>query len=179
MTSWTAPKTYTAGSALTASELNTHTRDNLLHLYERVVGYSPTMSSDQTRDNSAFGNVTELTFPVASGKNYGIIGAGTWKHSSTAGGLILGFDHPGGNCRGLFEYTGETSTTSNTRDWVTAIDTGSGVATAQASDSVYAWWIPVLRYQCTSSGTFALRFARNTGGIVTLQAGSSLFVTSD
>jgi len=178
MTSWTAPKTYTAGSALTASELNTHTRDNLLHLYERVVGYSPTMSSDQTRDSSAFGNVTELTFPVASGKNYGIIGAGTWKHSSTAGGLILGFDHPGGNCRGLFEYTGETSTTSNTRDWEQAQDTGSGVATVDTSGARRIC-VAHGRHQATASGTFQMRYARNTTGSVIVHAGSSLFVTSD
>ena len=179
MASWTTPKTWTAGSALTAAELNTHARDNLTHLYERVVGYAPTMSIDDTRDNVTFETVTGLTFPVAAGKNYGIIGAGTWKHSSTAGGLVLGFKHPGGNCRGLFEYTGATSTTSNTRDWSTVQDSGSGVSNANAADTVYAWWIPVLRYQCTVSGTFELRFKRNGGGITTIQAGSSLFVTSD
>ena len=179
MTSWTAPKTYTAGSALTASELNTHTRDNLLHLYERVVGYSPTMASDSPARNSAtFADLTGLSFPVANGKNYTWIFIATWEHSSTSGGPVFGFTHAGGNCVGLFEYTGESSTSSDTRDWEQAQDTGSGVATVDTS-GVRRICVAHGRHQATASGTFQMRYARNTTGSVIVHAGSSLFVTSD
>lgn len=36
MTSWTTPLTWTDGSTPSASNLNTHVRDNMLHLYENL-----------------------------------------------------------------------------------------------------------------------------------------------
>ncbi len=183
-TAWTSPKTYTSGAALTASELNTHQRDNLLHLYERVVGYNPVMSADSASRNSAtFADIVgatgaALSFPVASGKNYTFMFIATWTHSTTTGGPIFSFDHPGGTARALFEYTGEVTNESDTRNWVTSIDGGSGVATTDTVD-IARICVAHGRYDCTTSGTFAMRYARNTAGSITVQAGSSLFVTSD
>lgn len=180
MTAWTSPKTYTAGAALTAAEKNTYERDNMLYLYERVVGYNPTTSSDLTRDNSAFATITGLTFPVAAGKNYTFIFVATWEHSTTGGGPIFSFDHPdtGTAAVALFEYTGETSSTSDLRDWVNAKGTGTGVATADAAAGKRIC-VGHGRYTCSTGGTFSMRYARNTGGTLTVHAGASLFVTSD
>jgi hypothetical protein len=182
MTAWTTPKTWVADDGLTAAELNEQVRDNTLHLYERVVGYNPTTSSDDTVNSGTFKNINggTLSFPVAAGKNYTFIFIGTWEHSSTGGGPIFGFDHPdsGTACVALFEYTGETSSISDTRDWVNAKASGTGVATA---DSAAAKRICIGhgRYICSTSGTFYMQFARNTGGTSTIHAGASLFVTSD
>jgi hypothetical protein len=177
MTSWTTPKTWSAAT-LTSAELNTHVRDNLSHLYERVVGYAPTTSSDVTRASATFADLDVLSFPVATGKNYTFMFIATWSHSNTGGGPIFSFDHPGGNARALFEYTGETSNISDLRDWVTSIDGGAGVATVDTID-VARICVGHGRYTCTSSGTFKMRYARNTTGTLTVQAGASLFVTSD
>jgi hypothetical protein len=35
---WTTPKTWIAGSVLTAAEMNTHVRDNLSYLYDQIGG---------------------------------------------------------------------------------------------------------------------------------------------
>jgi len=153
-------------------------RDNTLHLYERVVGYAPTTSGDVTRNSSSFADLDVLTFPVASGKNYTFIFVCSWEHSSTSGGPVFSFNHPGGTVRALFEYTGESSSISDTRDYVNSSDTGSGVATVDTGGAS-RMCIGHGRYTCTSSGTFAMRYARNTTGTLTVHAGASLFVTSD
>lgn len=178
MTAWTTPKTFSAGSALTAAELNENLRDNTLHLYERVVGYAPTKSSDETRASASFADIDDLSFPVASGKNYSFIFIATWEHSSTSGGPIFSFTHAGGDCVALFEYTGESSSTSDLRDWVNSQDGGSGVATVDSAN-VRRICIAHGRYLASGSGTFSMRMARNTTGTLTVHAGASLFVTSD
>lgn len=178
MTAWTTPKTFVSGSALTAAELNEQLRDNTLHLYERQVGYSPTMSADVTRAAATFANLSNLSFPVASGTNYSWIFIATWENSSTSGGPIFSFTHAGGNGIGLFEYTGETSDTSDLRDWVQSQDGGSGVATVDTAN-VRRICVAHGRYNATGSGTFQMRYARNTAGTLTVHAGSSLLVTSD
>lgn len=178
MATWTTPKVYVAGNALTAAELNTYLSDNTTYLYDRVVGFYPTTSADVTRASSTFATLDVLTFPCVSGKNYTWMFVATWTHSNVGGGPVFGFNHPGGNARALFEYTGETSNISDTRDWVTATDSGNGVATVDTID-VARIVVAHGRYTCTSSGTFQMRYARNTTGTLTVQAGASLFVTSD
>lgn len=178
MASWTTPKTWVAGSPVTAAELNSHLRDNLTYLYARDVGLSPTKTSDQTRNSAVFADIDDLTFSVTSGKNYSFHAIITWTHSSTSGGPIISFNHPGGTCRMMGDYSGETSNTSSLREWVTTTDGGSGVATVDTVDTA-RMFVADARYTCTSSGTFAMRVARNTTGTTTIQAGASLFVTSD
>jgi hypothetical protein len=178
MASWTSPKTWSAGSPVTAAELNTHLRDNLTYLYDRDVGLSPTKSADQTRNSAVFTDITDLTFSVTAGKNYTIIAVITWTHDNVGGGPIISFNHPGGTARLLVEHTGETSSTSSLREWITTNDGGSGVATVDTIN-VARITTGFGRYTCSSSGTFAMRVARNTTGTTTIQAGASLFVTSD
>jgi hypothetical protein len=179
MTSWTAPKTFTAGSALTASELNTYLSDNTLHLYERVVGYAPTQSSDQTKSNTTWSDITDLTFPVASGKSYTVIGVLRWSHSTNGAGdgPGFGYNHPGGTTSFLFEYTGNGSATGIFRDYQAVVDSG----VVSQNDTAGSTRLCIIHgvYKATASGTFAMRMKRFSAGTLTLVAGSSLFVTSD
>jgi hypothetical protein len=138
---------------------------------------SPTKASDQTRDSTDFVDITDLTFPVVNGTAYTAIVVITWAHANASGGPVFSFNHPGGTCRMLIEHTGETSSTSSTKEWITTNDGGSGVATVDTIN-VARMSIGYIRYSCTADGTFAMRFARNTTGVLTVQAGASLFVTS-
>lgn len=138
---------------------------------------TPTKASDQTRDSAVFADIDDLTFPVVSGTAYSVIAMITWSHASASGGPVFSFNHPGGTCRMLIEHTGEASSTSSTKEWITTTDGGSGVATVDTIN-VARMSIGYIRYSCTSNGTFAMRFARNTTGVLTVQAGASLFVMS-
>lgn len=178
MATWTSPKTWVAGSPVTAAELNTHLRDNLTFLYDRDVGLTPTLSADVTRNSAAFANLTGLSFSCEAGKNYGIVGSIMWTHSSTSGGPIFSWTDPGGVTSVLFDYTGETSSTSSTRDWVASDDGGTGVATVDSADTRRFCRL-FGTYECDTSGTWTIRYARNTTGTLTVRKGSSLFVTSD
>lgn len=178
MASWTTPKTYADSVALTAAELNTYQRDNLQYLYDRVGTQSAVLSSDVTKSSASFSDLTGLSFTCTSGKNYLVQGFLTYEHSTTTGGPIISFSYPSGSARGGFIYAGESSTTSADRDWVTTIDGGSGVATAAASGTPYGIELNI-RYQCTGSGTFTLRIARNTAGTTTIHKGSGITIVSD
>jgi hypothetical protein len=179
MTTWTTPPTFVAGAALTAAELNTYVRDNTTYLYDRVVGYNPTKSTDQTKTNATFATITDLTFPVANGKNYTVVAVLKWSHSTAAAGdgPGFGYDHPGGTTGFLFEYTGNGSSTGMFRDWQNATDAGI----VSQNDSAGASRICIIHgtYQASASGTFSMRFKRFNAGTLTVYAGSSLFVTSD
>lgn len=180
MTSWTTPKTFVAGDALTAAELNEQLRDNTLHLYERVVGYAPTQANDQTKAATSYSDISDLTFPVASGKNYTVIGVLRWTHSTANGssdGPGFSYNHPGGTTSFLFEYTGNSSPTGIFRDYQSAVDS----AVVSLNDSAGANRLCFIHgvYTASSSGTFAMRMKRFNSGTLTLKAGSSLFVTSD
>lgn len=178
MTTWTTPKTWSAAK-LTSAELNEQLRDNILYLYERVVGYNPTQSVDQTKNNTTYNDISGLTFPVTSGKNYTILGAIKWSHSTAAAGDGPGFslNHPGGTVGLLFEYTGAGSSTGIFRDWQNSTDS----AVVSQNDSAGASRICRITgtFQATSSGTFAIRLKRFSAGTLTVSKGSSLFVTSD
>ena len=175
---WTTPKTWSAAT-LTSSELNTHVRDNLDYLYARVTGYAPTQSVDQTKAATSYSDISDLTFPVTSGKNYTVIGVFRWQHS-TAGagdGPGFGYNHPGGSTSFLFEYTGNGSSTGIFRDFQASTDSAS----VSQNDSAGANRMCIIHgtYSCTVSGTFAMRMKRFSAGTLTLVKGSSLFVTSD
>lgn len=179
ITSWTSPKTFVAGDPLTAAELNEQLRDNTLHLYERVVGYAPTKSGNQTIASTTYASITDLNFPVTSGKYYTVLGVLKWSHS-TAGagdGPGIGYDHPGGGTTFLMEYTGNGSSTGIFRDAQAAVD--SAVVSQNDSAGANRLCRVMGTYSCTVSGTFTMRFKRFSAGTLTVYAGSSLFVTSD
>lgn len=139
------------------------------------------LSSDVTTSSGSFGDLTGLSFTCTSGKNYNFEVVLTYEHSDTSGGPVIGFNHPGGTCHMLINYSGETSATSTDTEAQNGTDgTGgsAGVATVNGAGSTYfirAWG----RYACTSNGTFTLRHKRNTAGTLTIHKGSSLKVVSD
>lgn len=179
MATWTTPPTFVAGNALTAAEMNAYVRDNPQYLYDRVVGYSPTKSTDQTKAATTYSDITDLTFPVVSGKNYTVLGVLKWSHSTAGAGDGPGFsyNHPGGSTGFLFQYTGNASSTGIFRDW----QNGTDSASVSQNDSAGASRICIIHgtYQASGSGTFAMRLKRFSAGTLTVYAGSSLFVTSD
>ena len=139
------------------------------------------LSSDVTTNSATWADLTGLTFPCDSGKNYSFELILTYESSSTSGGPQVGFNHPGGDCRMLVDYQGETSATTTTTEAQTGTDGSGGaggVATANTGGAVY-FIRAVGRYQCTSSGTFAIRMKRNTAGTVTFHKGGHLRVVSD
>lgn len=139
------------------------------------------LSSDVTTSSASWADLTGLTFSCESGKVYSFELVLTYESSSTSGGPVVGFNHPGGTCRMLVDYQGETSATTTTTEAQTGTDgTGGsgGVATANTGGAVY-FIRAVGRYQCTSSGTFAIRMKRNTAGTVTFHKGCLLRVVSD
>lgn len=178
---WTAVKTYIAGSALTAAELNTYigTDGSMQYLYERVTGFNPVQSVDQTKAATSYSDISDLTFPVASGKHYYVTGTFRWQHSTAGAGDGPGFsyNHPGGSTTFLFEYTGNGSAVGITRDAQTAVDS----AVVSQNDSAGANRMCNFHgtYTCTISGTFAMRMKRFSAGTLTLVAGSAVRVTSD
>lgn len=144
----------------------------------RINNMSLTLSANVTTSSGTFSDLTGLTFACTSGKNYTIEVILTYDSSSTSGGPVVGFNHPGGTCHMLIIYSGETSATSQDVEAISATDTGTGVATANTAGANYfirAW----VRYQCTSNGTFALRIKRNTAGTQTFHKGSGMRVVSD
>lgn len=66
---WTTPRTWAAGELVTAALLNTHVRDNLLHLFGRPYGfvlYTP--AANYTRTSAVFADVdaTNLSLSVTT-----------------------------------------------------------------------------------------------------------------
>lgn len=135
-------------------------------------------SADVTVASGSYADLTGLSFPVTNGKNYNFSVIGTYQHSTTTGGPILAFSQPGGSCRMLVQYAGETAPDSFITEAQATNDGGTGVATAQVANTRYfirAWGV----YQCTGSGTFKLRIARNTAGTATFEKGFLLSVAND
>lgn len=178
MATWTSPKTWTAGAALTAAELNEQLRDNTQYLYDRYVDRNLILSSAITTSSGSFGNATGLSFAVTDGKNYSILALLWYSHSTDTGGPAFGFDHPGGNCNMFATYGGESSNTSQDHEWENSTDTGAGVATAEVADRRYFVRIQ-FNYNCDTSGTWSLRWKRNTAGTAMLHAGATLIINSD
>ena len=178
MTSWTAPKTWTGSSALTAAELNEQVRDNTLHLKEQLTGHVAILSSDFTTSSSTFTNLTGLSFSCTSGVNYNIQVFLTYKHSSTSGGPVIAANHPGGGLLQFMVYSGDTSAVDSVVTQVDATDSGAGIPTVDTANAVRVirGWV---RYQCTATGTFSLRAKVNTAGTLTVEKGSAMTIAND
>lgn len=70
MTTWTTPKTWTA-TTLSVSDMNTHVRDNLNHLYERAATYSVYKSADESLNTSTtLQNDDALLWAVAANERW-------------------------------------------------------------------------------------------------------------
>lgn len=147
----------------------------------RINNLSLVLSADVPTSSASWADLTGLTFACTSGKNYSFELALTYESSSTSGGPVVGFNHPGGTCHMLVDYYGDTSATVSQTEAQNGTDgTGgsSGVATANTGGANY-FIRATGRYQCTSTGTFAIRMKRNTTGTVTFHKGCLLRVVSD
>ena len=138
-------------------------------------------SADVNTSSATWADLTGLTFPCDSGKNYAFDLTLTYESSSTSGGPVVGFNHPGGTANMLIEYYGDTSATVSQTEAQNGTDgTGGGAGVASANTGGATYFIRARgRYQCTSSGTFAIRMKRNTAGTVTFHKGCRLSVVSD
>lgn len=139
------------------------------------------LSSDVTTSSSSWADLTGLTFPCDSGKVYAFDLTLTYESSSTSGGPVVGFDHPGGTCHMLIDYFGDVTATAAQTEAQNGTDGtggGSGVASANTAGANY-FILARGRYQCTANGTFAIRMKRNTAGTTTFHKGSALRVVSD
>lgn len=63
---WTAPRTWVAGEVVTAAQLNTHLRDNLLVLSDPWASWTPSWTA--TSVNPAIGNGTLIGRVIQTGK---------------------------------------------------------------------------------------------------------------
>ena len=136
------------------------------------------LTGDVSKATSSWSNITGLTAPVVNGRRYLVRAIVGWSQSSTSGGIRIGVDHPGGQFRALVRFTGETAADALINEWHTTTDDGSGVATADTANvprlvTIEGWYV------CTSSGTFALRYYRNTTGTATVQEGSGFTLIAD
>lgn len=147
----------------------------------RINNLSLVLSADVTTSSASWADLTGLTFACTSGKNYSYTLILTYESSSTSGGPVVGFNHPGGTCHMLIDYYGDTSATvsqTEAQNGTNGTGGSSGVATANTGGANY-FIRAVGRYQCTSTGTFAIRMKRNTTGTVTFHKGCLLRVVSD
>lgn len=139
------------------------------------------LSSDVTTSSSSWADLTGLTFPCDSGKVYSFELVLTYESSSTSGGPVVGFNHPGGTCHMLIDYFGDVTATAAQTEAQNGTDgTGGGSGVGSANTAGANYFIKAVgRYQCTANGTFAIRMKRNTAGTMTFHKGGCLRVVSD
>jgi len=129
------------------------------------------MGSDVSKTGSSFSDVTGLTFAVTNGKRYNVRLSGAYTVGGTSTGLSLGFNSPGGTTRLFVRIYGNGGATTAATEVLSTTDTATGTSTTD-STSVRMWELWGI-YQCTSDGTFAIRYNRNgTSTTVTIYAGS-------
>ncbi len=117
-----------------------------------------------------------MSFPVTVNVDYGFRFTGTYSSANAGTGIAIGFalqDGATGNERGMSWIYGETSPTSEQRDWQDSDDNGGTGTSGVDSVDTARLWILEGRFQCTASGTFMLRFKRQGANhAITIQAGS-------
>ena len=78
MPDWTTPKTWETGEAVTASDMNTHIRDNVDHLHTRMENtdeYTLNEGSDYTTTSTSFVDVdaTNLALTITTTKDNAVV----------------------------------------------------------------------------------------------------------
>lgn len=136
------------------------------------------LTADVSKAASSWSDITGLTAPVVNGRRYMLRAFLLWTQTSTSGGIRVGFNHPGGQCRAMVRLTGETAADAFITEFHTVVDDGTGVATADATGTPRVVMMEA-RYVCTSDGTFALRYYRNTTGTATVLEGSGMTLIAD
>lgn len=173
---WTAPRTWVALEVVTAALLNTHLRDNLLALQDRVQVVRK--SADETVTSStALQNDDELLFAAVAGSSYRFTINLIVSCASGTPDLKVLMTAPAGSLAwGVIGL--DTAATSGT---ASAVMIGRSVATSGSSVSVGAV-NGILHVQitgsflCTTGGNVRLQWAQDTSSVsgVSVMAGSSL-----
>jgi hypothetical protein len=90
---WTTPKTWNTGDPLTASDMNTHIRDNFEFVKTPPTGYyKANEASDYTTTSSSFANVDATNFvqTITTAGGDVLVGfSGTIKHSTAGQNVYL------------------------------------------------------------------------------------------
>lgn len=184
MTTWTTPKTWTA-TTLSVSDMNTHVRDNLNHLYERAPVYSVYKSADESLNTSTtLQNDDALLWAVAANERwyFRLILRLTDVSNGTAD-FKMGWSYPTSTTIAWASYSvGGGSLAS----WVPGITTAPNVveyveSTTPAfglTNGNHLMVFDGIVYVSGTAGNVTFQWAQNTsnGSNVTVKAGSNLFL---
>lgn len=134
------------------------------------------LSADETSESATFASISDWQVPVESGKVYGITIVGYYKGATSNASLNIGQEltTATGNINGLWEVTAasgglEELQIQNIR-LITDAYLGGGVG---ASDTYFTFKAS-FNFECTTSGTFGIRFASGNGDLITLRQNSKL-----
>lgn len=143
--------------------------------------YVPADESTNAAVGSAV-DVTGMSFAVEAGVSYRIEGSIDYSCSATNQGIAFGIQHPGGLAHGIFRVFGVTAAATEAIErlieTVATTDEFTTAATVSNAGSHFVLGFTVF-YDCTNSGTFKFRKARNgTSGStgVTIYQGSGATV---
>lgn len=136
------------------------------------------MSADASKTSTGFSTLGGLSFAAVSGKQYNVRLSGSYSVGGTSTGIKLGYESPGGTTRLFCRIYGNASATGVTAELLSSSDTATGTTTTD-STSIRTWELWGT-YQCTSDGTFNIRYARGgSSTTVTVYAGSGGLVVEN
>lgn len=175
---WTAPRTWVSSEVVTAAIGNTHWRDNLLALSDRIQEVRKSADEPVT-SSTVLQNDDQLLFTAAAGQTYKGDVFCVFNTASSAIDAKVGFSFPTGTMTfgaiGMDPAVGAGVIGSGT--WgafasATSASSAIGVGVASA-DTIVA--VP-FTFLCSVGGTVNFMWAQNTssGTALTLKAGSSI-----
>ncbi len=123
-------------------------------------------SSDGTNNGDG-----AMSFPCIADQDYSFRFSGAYKTADTSTGIVIGFNHPGGNAKAMVEICQSGPSTID-REWLVAFDSATGWSGVDTADAARRFVVEGL-YQCSANGTFTLRMQRGGNNhLVTILAGS-------
>lgn len=177
---WTSPRTWAASEFVTATLLNTHLRDNLTALSDRI--QCVYKSADETVTNSAaLQNDNELSFTVVAGQKYLFTVNLLVVSSVNTSDIAAAFTFPAGtmNWLGTGLDQAATTTTASMR-MAGSVGAASGTSITFGAITSQSGLTITGSYSCTTGGTVQLQWAQGVAAAatdVTVKAGSSLQAT--
>ncbi len=171
---WTSPRTWIAAEIVTAALMNTHVRDNLSALADRI--QLVRKSADETVTSSTtLQDDDELLFTAVAGSSYKFTLGLIVSCASGTPDFKVGFSAPAGSL--TWGVVGlDTAATSGTAQ---AVMSGRGVGTSGTSATVASvngrlHVVLTGTFKCTTSGTVRFRWAQDTSSVsgVTVEEGS-------
>lgn len=176
---WTAPRTWVTSEVVTAATMNTHIRDNLLALADRIQVVDKTADESRT-STTTLADDAHLFFAVVAGATY-VFQVVMFTNSGTQlADVKAGLTFPAGTMTfGLagMDVGATTPTGSMNNLAIASATSGTSVVTFAAGGVTMATING--RYACTTGGTVKLQWAQNTSSAsaVTMTTGSFLTAT--